>query len=711
MHPMGSNFMASDLIGTAVGFLLFPLFVLVPGYVCGWFLDALGFKGRTLLARLAISIPLSIGISPILAYLLWHWSLLAVWTGFGALWIGFIGLLFHERRLWLRWSAISKGRAAIIAIAVGWIALGMFCVVDLQFENRLYFSFLAHDYTLRAAITASLTRSGVPPHNPYFFPGRPVFLRYHYFWFILCSLVNQIGSVVVSPRQAMLAGTLWSGMGLIAVIPLYLRFFQPKGSINLERRTLIALGLLLVTGLDILPVALLDILTRRINPTLEMWNTPVAAWVGALLWAPHHVAALVACLTGFLIVWYRRGVRGSGLDLATSVAAGTMFASALGLSVYVTLVFAAFLAVWGIVSLAKIHLREAALLSAAGIVTLTLCLPYLLESLGGHDTQNAGGGHFLRFTIRSFLLIEILISQLQRGRPWLIPVVNALALPLNYLLELGFYFLVAMEQWRRMRASTNFFRHAELCGFSMAATGIVFCTLLRSGVITINDLGMRGIMVVQFILLLWGAEFLCEGLLSRRVNLSTSNSDLVYHKREGRTLLIATLVLGLAGTLYELCVVRSFPLLADVTQVPRAKWLSNDHKIGDRTYALRQFYESLKDRLPQTAIIQHNPDTDPGDVPYGLYADHQLAAETLGCGTVFGGDPGSCGRIIRRINDLFETPRAADRVDINKACTDLSINVLITQDTDPVWADGKSWVWRTKPLLANAYARAYLCGR
>jgi hypothetical protein len=100
---------------------------------------------------------------------------------------------------------------------------------------------------LRTAITASISRTGVPPQNPYFFPGRPFPLHYHYFWFLLCSIVEQLGGVAVSPRHAIIAGTLWCGLGLMAVIALYMRFFQPKGAVDVERRSVIAVALLSVT--------------------------------------------------------------------------------------------------------------------------------------------------------------------------------------------------------------------------------------------------------------------------------------------------------------------------------------------------------------------------------------------------------------------------------------------------------------------------------
>ena len=122
-------------------------------------------------------------------------------------------------------------------------------------------------------------------------------------------------------------------------------------------------------------------------------------------------------------------------------------------------------------------------------------------------------------------------------------------------------------------------------------------------------------------------------------------------------------------------------------------------------------YEELKAKLPQTAVIQHNPDVEPGELAHGLYADRQLAAETLACGTVFGGDSVSCSQMIGRICDLFEKPEAVAADQVDTACQDLSIDALIVKDTDPVWDEKKSWVWRKKPVLANRYARAFVCGR
>ena len=706
MNP-SPNFTVSDLVGIAIGFCLFPLFLLIPGYVAGWCLDALGFRQRRAPARLAISVPLSAGISPLLAYTLWRWMPAAGWVTYSILWLAFVALLLPERRIWACRPANLRWLAPFVAVTLGWLTLGTLSLVDLQFGNKIYFSDLAYDYTFRSAVTSSITRCGIPPCNPYFFPGKPVVLRYHYFWSILCSLVNQLTGARVGPRQCVMAGTLWSGIALIAVVALYLRFFQPKGAKRLNNRLLIALGLLTVTGVNILPIALFDLFARNVFLT----NTGVIPWISNVLWAPHHVAALVACLTGFVVLRYRRALPNRRIDALTCTGAGVMFASALGMSVYVTFVFAVFAATWMVFSFIKRWRREAGLIFFAGVLAVALSAPYLVELLGRNANQNAGGGHFLQWTIRPFAVTEAAVSSFQPSRPWMVLLANALLLPLNYFFELGFFFIVGVLQWRRMRASKHFFAHPDLCGFSLFTVCIALCTFLRSGVIAANDLGIRGFMLAQFVLLLWGTELLDNALLPHNVDGFSNTSNWARLSRSRKHWWTALLALGIAGTLNDLLVLRSLAVLSDTTSIPRITWFSPDHNLGGRTYALRQLYEKLKVETPSDAIFQHNPDTIPADLFHGLYADRQLAIETSGCGTVFGGDPRVCGQMIGPIRDLFQNPAGVRSKQMKSLCQRFSIYVLIVKDTDPVWADKSSWVWRNKPMLANRYARAFLCNR
>ena len=295
--------MVQDLIASSLATFVFLSVAFVPGYIFGWMLDTFAFRRRSLLCRFAICIPLSISFCPILAYLLWRWSVVAVFAMYGAFFLGFLILVISEHSLWKQRRPLSRNAMVLLAIAAGWVVIGLFCLIDLQIGHRLYFPVVSYDNTLRTAITASISRTGVPPQNPYFFPGHPFPLRYHYFWFLLCSIVEQLGGDSVSPRHAIIAGTLWVGLALMAVIALYMRFFQPKGAADVERRAVIAVALLSVTGLDILPICVIAILNHRLLPTIENWNGAVMAWITSVVWSPHQVAGLIACLMGFLVFW------------------------------------------------------------------------------------------------------------------------------------------------------------------------------------------------------------------------------------------------------------------------------------------------------------------------------------------------------------------------------------------------------------------------
>src|SRR6478672_9122589 len=75
------NFTLDDLRAILFAFALFPLVVFVPGYVIAWLLDLFDFRRRTQLFRIALSIPLSISLCPILIYLLGNAPIAATWAG------------------------------------------------------------------------------------------------------------------------------------------------------------------------------------------------------------------------------------------------------------------------------------------------------------------------------------------------------------------------------------------------------------------------------------------------------------------------------------------------------------------------------------------------------------------------------------------------------------------------------------------------------
>ena len=370
----------------------------------------------------------------------------------------------------------------------------------------------------------------------------------------------------------MLAGTVWCGIGLIALAPLYLRFFQGKRKADIDRRTLIGIALLGVTGLDLAPILLIELVTHRFLWSIELWNFSVTAWLHAVMWVPHHVAGLIACLTGFLLVWDAPRLPRTRGQVAIAATAGVMFASASGLTIYVTLVFAVFLFVWMTIEFLRNRRRQAALICFSGFTALVLAIPYVLELLP-RESGTAGtggvGGPLLQLAVRPFSFVNALFG-LQMG--WRTNLLNVVLLPANYGFELGFFFIAGVVQcvamWRKRRSLTS----AQLCGLTMAAVSLAICTFVKSSVIENNDLGWRGTMVAQFVLLIWGAELLSDGLISS-VTPARAGRGLIGLSAKWRVLTVAALVLGVAGSVYELVKVRFFTLTSDMGITGTVKWL------------------------------------------------------------------------------------------------------------------------------------------
>jgi hypothetical protein len=270
------HFLLSDLIGISAGFALFSPLALLPGYSMGWLTNVLDFRRRSLPFRLAASVPVSLSVAPIVGYTIGGWfGLDAVWFVYALLCVAALatGALRRSafsapsdfRRLWL-----------FFALIAAWIAIVSLSLADLPFGHRLYFSIIDFDYSVRIAFTHSISAFGLPARNPFFFPEHPVDLRYHYLWLIVCAQISRLRVPLVDARTAFIAGTLWVGTGMIALIPLYLRLFMSAGH-NMLRQSGIGIALLAVTGLDVVPALLMVWLNRAgivgdMSPSVEWWN-------------------------------------------------------------------------------------------------------------------------------------------------------------------------------------------------------------------------------------------------------------------------------------------------------------------------------------------------------------------------------------------------------------------------------------------------------
>ena len=412
------HFLTSDLIGISTGFALFSLLAFFPGYAIGWLTNVFGFRTRLLPFRLAASVPVSLASGPILGYTLGRWfGWNGVWLVYAvlcaaALLSGALGRKakplagFDLRLLW--------PFAAFIAL---WMAVAFLSLADLPAGRRLYFSIIDFDYSVRIAITHSIGAFGLPARNPFYFPGHAAGLRYHYFWMIPCGMVYRLGAPLVDAREAFIAGTLWVGIGLMSLIPLYLRLFGSAGPSHL-RRSRVGIALLAVTGLDIVPALTMVGLFRAgliagISPSVEWWNEQVDGFLYTMLWEPHYTCALVACLTGFLIVWSLPPQAPRLQRIVSGCIAGMAFATAAGCGIYVAMVFAVFLGLWLVVTVVRKRWREAETLAVAGVAAAALFRPFL-ASLKDSFSQGPAP-RLLAFTVRPFVPAELALRIFRAG--------------------------------------------------------------------------------------------------------------------------------------------------------------------------------------------------------------------------------------------------------------------------------------------------------
>ncbi len=671
-----TTFTAADLFAVAYASVLFSLFAFIPGFVIGWSLDLVSFRSRGVLHQCLLSCPLSIALSPVLTYLCELGpGRTAVWVFYAVLWAAFavIQVTFLWRRPFRATVQYWRMMPAAVAVAMGWAIVVAVSVVDLQIGDRLYLPMVSFDYSIRVAMISAMSRH-FPPLTPFLSDSHQWPLQYHYYWYLLCSLVYQLAQGAVRARQAMIAGTIWSGLGLLSVVTLYLRHWMPSPR---RRAFVVGLSLLAVTGLDIIPSLWLSRWMGPL-PTIEWWNVDqVTAWFTSALWVPHHVAALVACLTGFLMIWALPGGSWTYRHSFAAVAAGTAFATAAGTSVYVTMGFAAFCAVWLCLTACKRWWTDTAAVAVAGLVAATLAIPYL------RALTPSIGGPTLCLSIRRLTPFSPAEHQ-----GWL---EAAILLPLNYSIELGF-FLFAGIGWLRARRNLTSPTRYELSGMAMAGSSLLLATFVRSTVIGANDFGWRAMLLAQFVLLVWATEW----LLARR-----------FRRDWPDALLALTLLLGVAGTAYEAFMQRSYPVLSDSGKVNMLWFFGNDRQLGKRTYALRQVYEHLQSVLPKGAVVQHNPPLGV-DLVSELYSERQAAAVDSGCDIAFGGTRAACASVVNRVAPLFI--RSTTREEAWAACKASGISVLVFRDTDPAWKMRGHWMWRVPTLVANTYGRAVACG-
>ncbi len=694
------NFTVQDIASTSLAIALLSFIYVTPGYVTGWLFDLFNFRKRLFATRFVIAIVLSIAISPIITFLTWHLlSVTATFILLGLFAIATVIILFKTK-----WPAVSNEVKRLqrfaIYIGLGWVIFSILSLVDIQWGNRLYYNVVAFDFTTRAAVVNAMTRSGVPPINPSYFPGHNVELTYlYYFWYIPCSLVAQLGGPWVDGRIAMIASVAWCGLAVMATIALYLRLRNPEGGIRAWKSALMGSSLLLISGLDFIPALLLMISTRLtsgasvLQGDIEHWNEQITAWIGAILWVPHHIAAMIACLAGMMLLL---SVRDQNLSkrMQAMFIAGLAFASAFGLSVYVTLVFVLFWGIWMLVLFIQKGRELSLAMAFAGIVAAVVISPFIMGLLSGGS--GSSGGFPIAFEIRQFYIAVPFLSKLN---PILSSLILLALMPLNYLMELGFFFVAGLlwaQQHNKGIWKNNPFYLAEV--ILLSAT-IFAGSFTRSTTIGNNDLGWRTWLLGQFILLIW-----CVDILSKYFSDGWRSRPPSAEIKRLRKQLTILLVLGLTTTIVDVVLLRTWPILVDTNIAGFPNGFSPDTKLGERTFAARQAYDYINASLPEQIHVQYNP-SDFLNRPAGLYLNRPM---TIAAQTAYGVPQQEFESRVSATAKIYQP--ASNWNEIDQSCKESFIDVLVVTDQDPLWKSMTGLDLQRYPLYKNPFYAVFACG-
>jgi hypothetical protein len=565
------NFTLQDIFGSVLAFLIFPLILVFPGYVISWKFNIFNFNQRQIYARHIIALVVSVAVVPILVYLL---SMLAsilvaklTIVVFLILYI-FINIVENNRKAEYRMGRVKLTQYQKVAffIAAGWVSFLIMSLVDLQLGNHLYYNVASYDFATRVSMVNAITRTGVPPVNPGYFPGHPANITsVYYFWYIFCSLVDQFGGRLVDSRLALIAGDAWCGLAIMSLIALYLKFRSMITGNKAWRNALIGISLLAISGLDVIPVSI-DMITTRYSygfmwppGDLELWNTQITAWVGSLFWVPHHVAAMIACMMGFLL-FQNSDHKAPSNKLSTVIIVGLAFASAIGLSTWVAIVFSIFWGMWILILI--VQKKDNVLISmmmSAGLLALIFATPFLLGILKG-GTGASGlpiAIEVRRFTPMSPYLNLLLLSNFQKN------ILYLMLLPINYLMELGFFLVIGLlwlQQFRNKKMINNSYYMPEII---LLCVVFVVCSFVRSAILSTNDLGWRGWLFGQFILLIWAIDIhelhpLVAGYLGFIKNYL--NQKIIINTKR---YLVFLLFIGVLTSIVDVALLRFYPILVD----------------------------------------------------------------------------------------------------------------------------------------------------
>ena len=661
-----------DVLKVTAAFWLFPFILIIPGYVIGMSTNVLSFNSGS--DRLPKSLILSIAICPWMTFVLYRFTdLTGVSLFYAAALIAALYFAFSEKDKLLPYirQHLNVGRLLFL---IGFFLALTLLLIDFQQGENLLRPLMTHDYTEHVAATNAVSRTGVPPVNPHFFPGQPLPFFFYYFWFMLCSLIDTFGGLWIGPRDAMLASILWGIAALIALVHLYIKTLGPRLIPDIDPKYyILGLFLLPVAGLDLIPILMKGAVHLSLGNTfvpidLFWWNDQVPTWYATALWSPHHIAGFVAAMTALLIVIEHQSRFRVSIVLLLAIS----LASTVGLSVWVALVAATFLLVWFVITWLKGWKTETSLLFCSGVGAIALALPYIIDLHAANNLDIMP----VRFHVRPFANMDVLLEGIH---PVWLHLLSLLLLPANYFVELGFFAIGAIVYWQYRKNRAESLHRAELFMLVMFVVSLTVCTFFRSQIAN-NDLGWRGLMFAQLVLLIYSLPLLVN-LIGRYTKLEVPKGVMGLAK--------AALVCGSLLIFFELYVSRFHPV--------------GPGKEGGA--ALRDAYEWMNENFSEDVVIQHNPNTYI-DYYSALYGHRQVAVSDQLYGWLYGINPSMYDSTYQTVSSLFDADVDSTESSLSVALK-LGIDAIVVKETDPIWADSTHWLNALPVLYSNEWCRVH----
>ena len=302
----------------------------------------------------------------------------------------------------------------------------------------------------------------------------------------------------------------------------------------------------------------------------------------------------------------------------------------------------------------------------------------------------------MAFYVRPFILSTLLVPEKLQT------ISNLVLLPLNYFLELGFFFVVGVYWIQHRKAYEKQNAHFLQAEIILLATVAVTLSFAHSTIIETNILAIRPWLLGQFVLLIWATDVMQGWLENTPPTLSSFFRVSGNKPRIGRTVQILLLI-GLLTTGLEAFSTRMWPLLVDWNVAGFPNDLSPDTHLGKRTYSASLAYEFV-DKLPGTVVAQYNPDIVL-DRPSGLYGTVQFAISDR---INYGVPLGYFQDAKTRISDIFDREKTWSSID--QSCSNFSINTLVVNDLDPLWKQLPLLEQERRPLYQNDYYSILHCG-